>query len=65
VYQKNKLIEALDHYSQSILYAPHPPAPNMFLMPGPHDQQQAEDGFPHEELALGYANRSAVLFQVG
>lgn len=63
VYQKNKLIEALDYYSQSILLAPHPPPPNMFLMPGLHDQQ-AEDGFPHEELALGYANRSAVLFQM-
>jgi hypothetical protein len=63
VYQKNKLAEALDYYNQSVLLAPHPPPPNMFMMAGIHEQPQ-EDGFPHEELALGYANRSAVLFQV-
>jgi hypothetical protein len=63
VYQKNKLPEALDFYNQSILLAPHPPPPNMFMMPAIHEQPQ-EEVFPHEELALGYANRSAVLFQV-
>ena len=63
VYQKNKLPEALDYYNQSILLAPHPPPPNMFMMPGIHEQP-SEEGFPHEELALGFANRSAVLFQV-
>ncbi len=68
VYQKNKLPEALEYYSQSICYAPHPPPPNSFLLHGGGMmgmQNEADDGgFTHEELALGYANRSAVLFQV-
>ena len=34
VYQKNKLGEALEYYSQSICYAPHPQPPNSFLMQG-------------------------------
>ncbi len=63
VYQKNKLNEALDFYNQSICLAPHPPPPNSFLM-HPADPGVHEDGFTHEELALGYANRSAVLFQL-
>ena len=61
VYQKNKLHEALDFYNQSICLAPHPPPPNAFLM---HPVEPHDEGFTHEELALGYANRSAVLFQV-
>ncbi len=71
VYQKNKLSDALEYYSQSICYAPHPPPPNSFLLHsgglmGVGGQAElGEDGnFTHEELALGFANRSAVLFQV-
>eukprot|EP00095_Tigriopus_kingsejongensis_P007491 maker-scaffold580_size130538-snap-gene-0.31 protein:Tk07491 transcript:maker-scaffold580_size130538-snap-gene-0.31-mRNA-1 annotation:"set and mynd domain-containing protein 4-like" len=60
VYQKNRLSEALEYYTQSISAAPHPPPPNSFLLHG----TEAEDTFSHEELALGYANRSAVLFQM-
>ena len=41
--------------------APHPPPPNAFLM---HTVEPHDEGFTHEELSLGYANRSAVLFQV-
>ena len=68
VYQKNKLTDALEYYSQSICYAPHPPPPNSFLLHGANnggpDAGGGEDGtFTHEELALGFANRSAVLFQ--
>ena len=61
VYQKNKLQEALDYYNQSICLAPHPPPPNAFLM---HPVEPHDEGYTHEELALGYANRSAVLFQL-
>ena len=61
VYQKNKLQEALDYYNQSICLAPHPPPPNAFLM---HPVEPHDEGFTHEELALGFANRSAVLFQL-
>jgi len=61
VYQKNKLYEALDYYNQSICLAPHPPPPNAFLM---HTVEPHDEGFTHEELSLGYANRSAVLFQL-
>ena len=69
VYQKNKLLEALEYYSMSICYAPHPPPPNSLLLHGgsgnPTDMSATDDaGFTHEELALGYANRSAVLFQM-
>ena len=73
VYQKNKLTEALEYYSQSICYAPHPPPPNSFLLhpgginPANGGENGGNDdgsGFTHEELALGYANRSAVLFQM-
>merc|ERR1719221_277265 len=60
VYQKNRLPEALEYYSQSICLAPHPLPPNTYLN---HPQEQ-EDTFSYEELALGYANRSAVLFQM-
>jgi len=60
VYQKNRLSEALEYYSQSICLAPHPLPPNTYLNPI-HEQ---EDSFSYEELALGYANRSAVLFQM-
>lgn len=60
VYQKNKLAEALEYYTQSVCSAPHPPPPNSFLLHG----VEPEESFPHEELALGYANRSAVLFQM-
>jgi tetratricopeptide (TPR) repeat protein len=60
VYQKNKLHEALDSYNQSICLAPHPPPPNAFLM----HPVESHDEETHEELALGYANRSAVLFQL-
>jgi len=60
VYQKNRLSEALEYYSQSICLAPHPLPPNTYLNP-PHEQ---EDTLSYEELALGYANRSAVLFQM-
>eukprot|EP00092_Neocalanus_flemingeri_P020363 GFUD01022061.1.p1 GENE.GFUD01022061.1~~GFUD01022061.1.p1 ORF type:complete len:706 (-),score=132.76 GFUD01022061.1:307-2382(-) len=60
VYQKNRLSEALEYYSQSICLAPHPLPPNTYLN---HPQDQ-EDTFSYEELALGYANRSAVLFQM-
>ena len=61
MYQKNKLQEALDYYNQSICLAPHPPPPNAFLM---HPVEPHDEGYTHEELALGYANRSAVLFQL-
>ena len=70
VYQKNKLAEALEYYSLSICYAPHPPPPNSFLLHGgpgggnSNDLSSDDSGFTHEELALGYANRSAVLFQM-
>ena len=60
VYQKNRLSEALEYYSQSICLAPHPLPPNTYLN---HPQDQ-EETFSYEELALGYANRSAVLFQM-
>ena len=60
VYQKNRLSEALEYYSQSICLAPHPLPPNTYLS---HPQDQ-EETFSYEELALGYANRSAVLFQM-
>lgn len=60
VYQKNRLSEALEHYSQSICLAPHPLPPNTYLN---HPQDQ-EETYTYEELALGYANRSAVLFQM-
>jgi len=60
VYQKNRLSEALEYYSQSICLAPHPLPPNTYLN---HPQEQ-EDTISYEELALGYANRSAVLFQM-
>ena len=33
VYQKNKLTEALEFYSQSICLAPHPLPPNTYLNP--------------------------------
>ncbi len=78
VYQKNKLSEALEYYSQSICLAPHPPPPNSYLLHsggmmggglmgqgGGDGNMGGDDGaFTHEELALGFANRSAVLFQV-
>ena len=72
MYQKNKLAEALEYYSLSICYAPHPPPPNSFLLHGgpgggggnSNDLSSDDSGFTHEELALGYANRSAVLFQM-
>lgn len=64
VYQKNKLSEALDYYTQSICHAPHPPPPNSFLLHHANGGGSDEEGFSHEELALGFANRSAVLFQV-
>jgi len=60
VYQKNRLSEALEYYSQSICLAPHPLPPNTYMN---HPQDQ-EETFSYEELALGYANRSAVLFQM-
>jgi len=60
VYQKNRLTEALEYYSQSVCLAPHPLPPNTYIS---HPQDQ-EDTFSYEELALGYANRSAVLFQM-
>ena len=60
VYQKNRLSEALEYYSGSICLAPHPLPPNTYLT---HPQDQ-EETFSYEELALGYANRSAVLFQM-
>ena len=41
-------------------YAPHPPPPNSFLLHG----ADPDEAISHEELALGYANRSAVLFQM-
>ncbi len=72
VYQKNKLSDALEFYTRSILEAPHPPPPNSFLLQqdivaivnntAGHDANNADNN--HEELALGYANRSAVLFQM-
>jgi len=60
VYQKNRLNEALEHYSQSICLAPHPLPPNTYI----NHSQEMEDNYSYEELALGYANRSAVLFQM-
>jgi len=60
VYQKNKLTEALEYYSQSICLAPHPLPPNTYIS----HAQDLDDNFTYEELALGYANRSAVLFQM-
>lgn len=59
VYQKNKLTEALEMYTQSICLAPHPPPPNSYV-----PELDIEGGFSYEELALGFANRSAVLFQM-
>ncbi len=56
-YQKNKLQEALDYYNQSICLAPHPPPPNAQAEAG-HDEGR------FEELALGFANRSEVLFRL-
>lgn len=50
----------MEWYSQSVCYAPHPPPPNSFLLHG----ADPDEAISHEELALGYANRSAVLFQV-
>jgi len=70
VYQKNKLVEALELYTQSICLAPHPPpSPNTFVfqnMPGGggSDHDDLGGGHQYEELALGFANRSAVLFQL-
>ncbi|XP_023333559.1 SET and MYND domain-containing protein 4 [Eurytemora carolleeae] len=60
VYQKNRLNEALEHYSMSICLAPHPLPPNTYI----NHSQDMEDNYTYEELALGYANRSAVLFQM-
>jgi len=60
VYQKNRLNEALEYYSQSICLAPHPLPPNIFI----NHSQDMDDSYTYEELALGYANRSAVLFQL-
>lgn len=63
VYQKNRLTEALDNYNASICLAPHPPPPNAFVL-HPSGVDHLDESFSHEELALGYANRSAVLFQM-
>jgi len=70
VYQKNRLQEALDLYTQSICLAPHPPPPNSFVFQnmggdgGGGGGGDGGDGHQYEELALGFANRSAVLFQM-
>ena len=72
VYQKNKLVDALELYTQSICLAPHPPpSPNTFVfqnMAGGGGGSDHDDGgmggHQYEELALGFANRSAVLFQL-
>ena len=44
VYQKNRLSEALEYYSQSICLAPHPLPPNTYLT---HPQEQ-EDTISYE-----------------
>ena len=44
VYQKNRLSEALEYYSQSICLAPHPLPPNTYLN---HPQEQ-EDTISYE-----------------
>ena len=65
MYQKNRLQEALDLYTQSICLAPHPPPPHSFVFQNiGGDHEDGIGGHQHEELALGYANRSAVLFQM-
>ena len=68
LYQKNKLAEALEKYSESISAAPHPPPPHSYLFnqdaPNNGNDGTNGNGESYEELSLGYANRSAVLFQL-
>ncbi|KAK7074879.1 hypothetical protein SK128_020692 [Halocaridina rubra] len=55
-YQEKKLDKALLAYNYSILAAPHPPVT---------DNNIILKGDEYEALALGYANRSAMLYETG
>eukprot|EP00096_Caligus_rogercresseyi_P012609 TRINITY_DN5339_c0_g1_i1.p1 TRINITY_DN5339_c0_g1~~TRINITY_DN5339_c0_g1_i1.p1 ORF type:complete len:721 (-),score=210.74 TRINITY_DN5339_c0_g1_i1:943-3105(-) len=59
-YKVNQIEGALELYCKSICYAPHP-NPTISI-PSQQDDGGSENHF--EELSLGYANRSAVLFQM-
>lgn len=56
LYKEKKLEKALLAYNYSILAAPHPPM---------IDGAFAATGEEYEVLALGYANRSALLYETG
>jgi hypothetical protein len=44
VYQKNKLSEALEFYTKSICYAPHPPPPKSFVLHAGAVNQLSDQG---------------------
>ena len=51
VYQKNKLVEALELYTQSICLAPHPPpSPNTFVFQVNNNTAGNEDSFNTQVL---------------
>ncbi|CAL4112866.1 unnamed protein product, partial [Meganyctiphanes norvegica] len=63
-YQKKNFQQALDEYNKSIIVAPHP-----VITKGEYSAELPEvledlDMVMYKELALGYANRSAVLYEL-
>ncbi|XP_068215695.1 SET and MYND domain-containing protein 4-like [Palaemon carinicauda] len=65
-FQKKNLSEALKHYNLSILVAPHPPldCEGEIINSPAVENGEVTDENNYEALPLGYANRSAVLFEL-
>lgn len=63
LYRCKNLKEALKSFNFSIMFAPHPPAPSTAAS---SCEEAPADGTPvaFETLALAYANRSAVMFEL-